>query len=461
MVASIAVVFGLAYLDLQRDQSRALADFGSEQHTLAAAGATIVSNQKGAMSASDPRLFAGLAPPEASLEQKPLVWLLMDSDGRSVRFEPGDATPVGAFSFDRRDLPRDLGALKFRLEARESGSLLLDREAAESLGLPRRAAMAGFAPVVLHDGKPASIAVVTSAKRVRDRARIGTLRLVVTTSMAALVVGLFGWLGIRQQQKTLELKRALEIAEATAALRESLGRAEKLGTIGTLAAGMAHEIGTPLGIISGRAEQLLAKIPPGEEGDAARKSLSSILGQVDKVSTTIRQLLDFARVRPVEAKALSPSQLIESAGALLEHRFRQAKVHFSSDIPTTLPAINGDSAQLEQLFVNLLLNATDACEANGTIEAHATPRDQRIVFEIRDDGCGIAPEHLASVTDPFFTTKKRGQGTGLGLSIVADIVKNHGGTLAIDSKVGMGTTVRVELPIATATTSGAHTGAPA
>jgi signal transduction histidine kinase len=233
-------------------------------------------------------------------------------------------------------------------------------------------------------------------------------------------------------------------------LERNLQRAEKLATIGTLAAGVAHEVGTPLGIISGRAEQLLGKLPGGNGNEPARKAVTSILAQVDKVSTTIRQLLDFARVRPIEATAVTPAQLLGQVAALLEHRFRHARVALAVDAPPSVDAVTADPGQLEQVLVNLLINACDACAAGGHVTVRARPDGGRVLFEIADDGVGIAPEHLSSVLDPFFTTKKRGQGTGLGLTIAADIVKNHGGTLEIDSTIGAGTTVRVRLPIAEA-----------
>ncbi|MDB4964985.1 MAG: Sensor protein of zinc sigma-54-dependent two-component system [Myxococcales bacterium] len=231
-------------------------------------------------------------------------------------------------------------------------------------------------------------------------------------------------------------------------LERNLVRAEKLATIGTLAAGVAHEVGTPLGIISGRAEQLLNRLPDGGAGEGMRRPLTSIVTQVEKVSTTIRQLLDFARLRPVEAAAVTPAMALGQAAALLEHRFRHAKVELAVDAPPAVPAVAGDPGQLEQVFVNLLINACDACAAGGHVTARARPRGDGIAFEIADDGAGIAPEHLTAVLDPFFTTKKRGHGTGLGLTIAADIVKNHGGTLEIDSTLGAGTTVRVVLPVA-------------
>ena len=230
------------------------------------------------------------------------------------------------------------------------------------------------------------------------------------------------------------------------ALERTLVRAEKLATIGTLAAGVAHEVGTPLGIISGRTEQLLERAPAGEDGDAARKNLSSIMAQVEKVSKTIRQLLDFARLRPIEAATVTPAQALQNAAALLDHRFRHARVTLHVDAPPHVPAISADPGQLEQVLVNLLINACDACAAGGNVWVCAGVAGSLVSLEVRDDGVGIPPENLALVLDPFFTTKKRGEGTGLGLSVAADIVKNHGGTLEVESVAGEGTTMRVFLP---------------
>jgi signal transduction histidine kinase len=548
MAAAVPLVCLLAWLDLRREQARALEDFTSEQAALAEAFA-------GALQPRVHGALAELTEPAALLRDLPVapdrLVVIADPTGRAR------VLASGAPELDRQ--LDDVRALLERMQAGGAGALALGRPAAASLGLPLRLAVAGFAPI---PGSRWSVAVVASARRVRDRARVSTWRLLAATTLTSALVGLFGFFVTRQQRRSLALAEALRLAEATAALRErsekivetiplgvlaldgaervssvnpwlaerrvapgqalaqalprtrpeelapltalvaearatrrpghhaaltlrlasdeareidayaipllhplpdadcfvvlhdrtemrqlerNLVRAEKLATIGTLAAGVAHEVGTPLGIISGRAEQLLSRFA---DNDPMKKHVTSILAQVDKVSSTIRQLLDFARTRPIEATAVTPTQALETARALLEHRFRQAKVELTVDAAPGVPAVAGDPGQLEQVFVNLLINAADACAAGGHVRASALASGERVRFEIADDGCGIAPDHLPSVTDPFFTTKKRGQGTGLGLTIAADIVKNHGGTLEIASTVGRGTTVRVELPIA-------------
>ena len=512
-----------------------------------------------ALLADTDRFFDGIRQAAFDSQVAPMRWIVMDDAFRWVVLgvDEGEADwRVGHPTTDLEELLSAMGQ-------GEHGTLFLERWSAEALGLDRRAAVAGFAVVPLRTGAW-SVAVVASAKRVRDRARLAAWRLAAATGLTALIVGLFGVAITRQQRRAHALADALRLAEATASLRErseklvesvplgvmavdgdgrvtsvnpfladrgaragasltaavpglspderapidalladaratrrsqsrqalsltldgkarevdafaiplarpladvdcflvlhdrtdmrrlerNLVRAEKLATIGTLSAGIAHEVGTPLGIISGRAEQLLARVPHGDAGDAMRKGLSSILGQVDKVSTTIRQLLDFARSRPVTVEAVSAATAVGAAASLLEHRFRQAKVIVSAEASPSLPLLAADPGQLEQVLVNLMMNACDACSAGGRVLARARPAAEGVLLEVVDDGTGIAPEHLPSVLDPFFTTKKRGQGTGLGLTIAADIIKNHGGTLAIDSSPGRGTTVRVIWPSA-------------
>jgi signal transduction histidine kinase len=403
MWLAVPLVFALAWADQRREQARALQEFTREQETLAGALAEVL--------AAHGSLDHVPLPPEARYLVSPIA---------------GDHPEV-----------RALGEAMSR---GESGTRTLSRPAASSLGLPSRMAVAAFTPA----GAGVSVAVVASARQVRDRASVGSWRLGTATGLAGALVALFGWMVTRRERRALALQQALAVAEKTAALQRSLQRAEKLATIGTLAAGVAHEVGTPLGIISGRAEQALARAQADDE--PTKKALASILAQVDKVSTTIRQLLDFARTRPVEAGPVAPGAILETCRGLLEHRFKQATVSLTVDAAPSLPPVLGDAGQLEQVFVNLLINAADACARGGTVNASVRAHGDKLRFEIQDDGCGILPQNLPQVLDPFFTTKKRGQGTGLGLTIAADIIKNHNGTLDIESEPGKGTKVSVELP---------------
>jgi signal transduction histidine kinase len=439
MLGAVASVFLFAYADLRREQARALEDFTSEQSALVRGAAELLRNELDAhrgLPALE-RLFDALR--TASPDPTQVVWILLD-DRRHASFFGREGTTDGAPPGVHHD---EVDALLDAMIGARAGSAVLSRPAAEFLRLDRRVAVAAYAPIALREGNAGSVAVVASARRVRDRARLASWRLGVAVGMAALIVALFG-AGLARHQR-----RAQRLAEQLA-LSEGMVRTEKLATIGTLAAGIAHEVGTPLGIISGRAEQLLARIPDGAEAEAARKPLQSILDQVDKVGKTIRQLLDFSRLRPIDAEQVTLAQALQNAAALLEHRFRQAKVALQIEASPTVAPVAADPGQLEQVLVNLLINACDACSAGGQVRVRAAEEGARVALEVRDDGVGIAPEHLPRVLDPFFTTKKRGQGTGLGLTIASDIVKNHGGSLELRSAVGEGTTIRVLLPRAAA-----------
>ncbi len=229
-------------------------------------------------------------------------------------------------------------------------------------------------------------------------------------------------------------------------LERQLLRAEKLATVGVLTAGLAHEIGTPLGIIRVRTETLLEHVSPSEARD-----LGSILGQIDRITTIIRQLLDFSREQPVDPRPTDVGAAAKTAGDLLGWRLQQKSLALrilAEQGPLSLAA---DPDQLQQVLVNLLMNACDACAEGGHItirSAREKGTNSLIRLEVEDDGCGIPPEHLHAVFDPFFTTKKRGEGTGLGLTVVASIVRNHGGHVSITSAPKRKTTVVMVWPAA-------------
>jgi signal transduction histidine kinase len=234
------------------------------------------------------------------------------------------------------------------------------------------------------------------------------------------------------------------------ALESQLVRAEKLATVGMLAAGIAHEIGTPLGVVRGRAEYVLGKLG-AQHSQAA--GVQVIIEQIDRVSRTIRQLLDFSRVQPVAVKGVAVGPLLRGAQELLRGEAERRKVKVEVEVPEGMPALLADPDQLQQVVLNLALNACDACEPGGTVriaahlEAPGEPGAwSGVRVTVRDDGCGIPPESLNRVFDPFFTTKKRGQGTGLGLTVVAQIVRNHGGRIELESAPGQGTCVTLWWP---------------
>lgn len=235
-------------------------------------------------------------------------------------------------------------------------------------------------------------------------------------------------------------------------LEKQLVRAEKLVTVGVLTAGLAHEIGTPLGIIRGRAEVLQSKV----NDPALARDLDSVIQQIDHIGQTIRRVLDFSHAQPVELRSVSPREAIDGALALLDFRLRAKDLTVKVDASSDLPPLAADPDQLRQVLVNLLLNACDACRQKGNIGVRGRRAgDDAVVLEISDDGCGIAAEYLNAVFDPYFTTKKRGEGTGLGLPVAASIVGNHQGEIRLWSGRG-GTTVEIRWPVARERAKVAH-----
>jgi signal transduction histidine kinase len=226
-------------------------------------------------------------------------------------------------------------------------------------------------------------------------------------------------------------------------LEDHLVRAEKLVTVGVLSAGIAHEIGSPLAVIRGRAETVLRHVDGGQRAE----DLRIIIKHIDNISSTIRQLLDFSRRQPIAQRAVPLETTIERARVLLQWKLEPKRLRLQVQLEEGLPMLAADPEQLQQVLVNLLLNACDASEPGQELVLRAAAtREGTVRIELVDRGCGIAPEHLHAVFDPFFTTKKRGEGTGLGLPIAASIVRNHGGEIHLASVHGKGTTVTVLWP---------------
>jgi signal transduction histidine kinase len=327
----------------------------------------------------------------------------------------------------------------------------LSRPEAAQIGLPTRTAWAGLARVDV--GGPGGsggweIAAVASAQRQRDRERAASRRLVGSVAVAAVLVLAFGGFAMRQQRKELLLERELAVASLQERGDERLQRASRMAALGTLAIGVAHEIATPLGVIAGRAEQLV----PRADDDRTRRGLQAILDQVKRIDEVIRGLLGLARgVAPV-GDQVEPGVAVDAAVALVEHRFKKAGVPLSLAVEPALPAINGDARLIEHALVNLLLNACDACRGGGEVVVHVSARHdpprRQVVFTVADTGAGISEADLCRVVEPLFTTKPVGEGTGLGLAIAREIVGSHRGELALAPGPAGGTVVTVWLPAA-------------
>ena len=286
--------------------------------------------------------------------------------------------------------------------------------------------------------------MVTSAERVRDRERRARFRLSLGVLLTAGLVCAFGTAALRRQRRGLLLERELSLAALARERDAELATASRAATLGTLAMGIAHEVGTPLGVISGRAEQLLARATDDER---SARAVRAILDQTERIRRVIRAFLDVVRGEAPALGDTPPASVLEGAASLVEHRFAAAGVVLEKRVEPDLPRIHGDAAMLQQAIVNLLLNACDACDRGGRVEAVAAREGGRVVLTVTDDGCGITKENAARATEPFFTTKAPGQGSGLGLAITHEIVKLHRGELSLAPASPRGTQATISLPV--------------
>lgn len=245
----------------------------------------------------------------------------------------------------------------------------------------------------------------------------------------------------------------IAIGQDRTELRELEGQvlhAERLATLGQLAAGIVHEINNPLTSISVYSEYLLAKLKRGGAEIADLERVERILQSSDRITSFTRNLLTYARPSKEEAQPLDVNAVVEEALGFCDHLIREARITVERDLSDGLPECSGVPGQLHQVFVNLITNACNAAKEYGgelRITTRPVGRD-RIQILMQDNGVGIPAEDLERVFEPFFSTRRRGKGTGLGLSIVNSIVERHGGDIHIESELGRGTSVRVTLPSA-------------
>jgi len=226
-------------------------------------------------------------------------------------------------------------------------------------------------------------------------------------------------------------------------LERRLVQADKLSSIGLLAAGVAHEVNTPLAVISTYA-QMLAKQVSGD--DQKSKLLEKIAKQTFRASEIVNSLLNFSRTSPTDFVELDLNRVIRETATLIDHQFQKTGVATRLALAEELPPIRGNSGKLQQVFLNLFINARDAMAGGGALTVRTWTESGFAHVEVADTGQGIPPDHLARIYDPFFTTKGPKRGTGLGLSITYGIVQEHNGIIEVDSVLGRGTRFRLEFP---------------
>ncbi len=351
-----------------------------------------------------------------------------------------------------------------------------------------------YVPVALPGGRLAALELAESMERERDYVR-GTLTgvisttalLILLTGAVAIAVGvavvgrpmkalveharrigagqMSSRTGVSQRDEIGELATELdgmaerlerterslreEVRERERAL-EQLRHADKLATIGRLASGVAHELGTPLQVIGGHASMLAEPALPESE---RIESVQEIRAQANRMSKIIRELLDFAR-RPVAHRSrIVVLGLLERCVGMLAPMFPKGGCRITVDVEPEDLAVHGDSEHLGQAITNLLVNAVQAMPEGGAVRVEARPEDVVaneagwVIISVMDEGVGMTADVAERVFEPFFTTKDVGQGTGLGLSVVHGIVTEHGGTIALDTSPGRGATFRLRLPV--------------
>ncbi|MFZ0732615.1 MAG: ATP-binding protein [Candidatus Sulfotelmatobacter sp.] len=231
-------------------------------------------------------------------------------------------------------------------------------------------------------------------------------------------------------------------------LESQLSQADKMSSIGLLAAGVAHEVNTPLAVISSYTQMLAKQL----QGDPQKSGLlEKITRQTFRASEIVNNLLNFSRTSGTEFADIDINKVITDTLALLEHQFKTAKIQVHSELTPGISAIQGNPGRLQQVFLNLFLNAKDAMPGGGKLSI-ATSNGEVVSVRVSDTGSGIAPEHIHRIYDPFFTTKtapKEGQnrGTGLGLSVTYGIIQEHAGKIRVESNPGSGTTFALDFPL--------------
>lgn len=227
-------------------------------------------------------------------------------------------------------------------------------------------------------------------------------------------------------------------------LEDQIVQNDKLTSMGLLAAGVAHEVNTPLAVISSHSQLLRKQLPIDDDRHAV---MEKIIKQTFRASEIVNNLLSFSRTNPAEFVELDVYRIITETLSLLEHQLKNAGIRVETDLAAEAPLAFGNAGKLQQVFLNLFLNARDAMPGGGTLRIWTGGADAKLRIWVEDTGVGIPIDNIKRIYDPFFTTKEVGKGTGMGLAVSYGIVQEHGGSIEVESVPGRGTTFRLELPL--------------
>lgn len=245
---------------------------------------------------------------------------------------------------------------------------------------------------------------------------------------------------------TLE-KKVKERTEELAAMQNTLAQSQRLASLGKMAAGIAHEINNPLGGILSLSSLALEDIT---DDDPIKENLEEVVKQSMRCREIVKGLLQFSRQEEGKSEYVKLNQIINSTLGLVEKQAIFHNINIVKNYDPDIPFILGDNSQLQQVFMNIIMNSAEAMEEVGTltISTHYDRENEQVVVKISDTGCGIPPENIDRIFDPFFTTKEVGEGTGLGLAIAYGIVTKHQGKMSVESTLNEGTTFTIRFPTA-------------
>jgi signal transduction histidine kinase/HD-like signal output (HDOD) protein/CheY-like chemotaxis protein len=341
-------------------------------------------------------------------------------------------------------LPDNLKAILLTHHERHEGASLMDRE----LRLKQFFVVRGYClfPLVGSDFT-GEICILRSSERppkMTPQEYMGYSQVSCVASASLDRVRLFDSLQVRADELSLALWKNQQI-------NLQLLQTERLAAVGQLAAGAAHEINNPLAIISARTQLLESR----ENDEKKRRDLHQISEQIERISSILQSLMGFARPNAPQVTKLDINSLLLKIIGLVESIFQTHRIPIVQNLAPELPLILADANQLEQVFLNLVINAQHAMEKEGgvlTVSSAFLPDGKRISISVKDTGTGISSENLSRIFDPFFSTKSEGKGTGLGLSTAYGIVTNHYGEIKVVSAPGEGTEMIVILPVSTPVT---------
>jgi len=331
-----------------------------------------------------------------------------------------------------------IGVLTVDLEDRiESWNPQLE----DLLGIPRNEAISRKLDEVLPRDLAGEVGARAASEHVSGIYRFhlntrGNRHLVINASIAPLL-----------SKNGARLGRLILLDDITQRVRleDQMVQTEKLTSLGLLAAGVAHEVNTPLAVISNYIQMLAKQIPVD---DPRQKTIERIVKQTFRASEIVNNLLNFSRTGGAAPVEVDLNSVLEETLTLVQHPFKTAQVNVVRNYAEKLPPVLGSTTRLQQVFLNLFMNARDAMPSGGMLEVRTGAHNGSVEIEVSDTGAGIPPEHIHRIFDPFFTTKATGRGTGLGLSVSYGIIKEHAGKVDVRSTPGKGTSFRLEFPVA-------------